>query len=109
MRLVVLGGSGRTGVHLVEQALKRGEKRPMPIHFAAHLSHYIGHNVSALVRDRAKLPIRNGLDVCEGVLARVVTESFEQLAADSNQGLHSISRMSTKLSWQVAATHGLKQ
>ncbi|KAK4541576.1 hypothetical protein LTR36_007873 [Oleoguttula mirabilis] len=48
MRLVVLGGNGRTGVHLIDRALGRG------------------HQVAALVRDPSALPERKGLDVFQG-------------------------------------------
>lgn len=72
MRVVVLGGSGRTGVHLVEQALKRGEKH-LNVRFSMRHTypHLVGHNVTALVRNPAKLPVRTGLDICEGALARI--------------------------------------
>jgi uncharacterized protein YbjT (DUF2867 family) len=72
MRLVVLGGSGRTGVHLIEQALKRGESYPNVRFSLRHTyPHLVGHNVTALVRNPAKLPIRTGLDICEGALAGI--------------------------------------
>ncbi|TKA36956.1 hypothetical protein B0A54_11320 [Friedmanniomyces endolithicus] len=48
MRLVLLGGNGRTGLHLVERALGRG------------------HKVTALVRNPSTLPVREGLDVFQG-------------------------------------------
>lgn len=49
MKIAVFGGSGRTGVHIVEQALAQG------------------HHVTALVRDPNKLPIKHtNLTVIQG-------------------------------------------
>ena len=48
MKLVVVGASGRTGAHVVQQALDRG------------------HTVTAVVRTRGALAQRPGLDIFEG-------------------------------------------
>ncbi|RWX12884.1 NAD-dependent epimerase/dehydratase family protein [Rhizobium leguminosarum] len=48
MKLLVLGASGRTGRHVVEQALRRG------------------HEVTALVRPGAALPVGTGLTIAPG-------------------------------------------
>ena len=48
MKLLVLGASGRTGQHIVAQALSRG------------------HTVTALVRDPGKITARDGLTLIQG-------------------------------------------
>ncbi|MDP6437791.1 MAG: NAD(P)H-binding protein [Gammaproteobacteria bacterium] len=74
MRLLVFGGSGKSGTHLVEQALAQG------------------HRVTAVLRDAGRLSVNHpGLEIAEGMpddadfLAEVTAKGFD--AALSTLGI----------------------
>ena len=63
MHIFLVGGSGRTGSLVTDEALSRG-------HLSTDLSlsvlTFLGHTVTALVRDPTKVPSKAGLTTIQG-------------------------------------------
>jgi uncharacterized protein YbjT (DUF2867 family) len=66
MRILIIGGNGRTGKLVVQEALKRG------LYISVHHQKiiltwdFIGHQVTALVRNFGSLEAMSGLTVVQG-------------------------------------------
>ena len=66
MRVLVIGGNGRTGRLVVDEALRRGTVPTLHSPAIAFSDGSVGHEVTALVRNPESLEARKGLTVVKG-------------------------------------------
>ncbi len=63
MHIFLIGGSGRTGSLVIDEALSRGH---LSIDLSLSVLTFLGHTITALVRDPTKLPSKAGLTTLKG-------------------------------------------
>ena len=65
MRILIIGGSGRTGKLVIEEALERGDN--FDLCMRVEVNTLSGHTITALVRDPNSLRSKIGLTVVKGI------------------------------------------